>query len=420
MWERLAKGSLKMAIHKLKPLQVERAKKPGRYGDGGGLYLLVSPTLGKSWVLRIMCPSDEGADAAGKVLKVRRDIGLGGWPDCSLAEARELARRLRKVAKAGGDPIAARDKKEVVSPTFREAALRCHDAKAPGWSDKNAAAFLSSLSMHIHPEIGNLRVDSITERDVAAALSPVWHTKPALAKKLRHRIGLILDFSKASGWRSEAAPRQSLSALLSKQQEGGNFASMPYEELPAFVSAVEGKTETIGRLALLFTILTAARNGEVRDALWSQIDFEAAEWRRPASMMRKNGEAHTVTLSPEALAILERAKKWRTSETDCHLFPGKGGKRLSDMTIGKELLSLPYVVHGFRSTFRTWAAERMPTIPEAVAEAALAHRIPDKVVRAYNRAKFLEMRRTLLDGWGRYASGNSADVVQLPLSLRSA
>ncbi len=408
-----------MAIHKLKPLQVERAKKPGRYGDGGGLYLLVSPTLGKSWVLRIMCPSDEGADAAGKVLKVRRDIGLGGWPDCSLAEARELARRLRKVAKAGGDPIAARDKKEIVSPTFKEAALRCHDAKAPGWSDKNAAAFLSSLSMHIHPEIGNLRVDSITERDVAAALSPVWHTKPALAKKLRHRIGLILDFSKASGWRSEAAPRQSLSALLSKQQEGGNFASMPYEELPAFVSTVEGKTEAIGRLALLFTILTAARNGEVRDALWSQIDFEAAEWRRPASMMRKNGEAHTVTLSPEALAILERAKKWRTSETDCHVFPGKGGKRLSDMTIGKELLSLPYVVHGFRSTFRTWAAERMPTIPEAVAEAALAHRIPDKVVRAYNRAKFLEMRRTLLDAWGRYAAGTSGDVVQLPLSLRS-
>ncbi|MBW3168178.1 Arm DNA-binding domain-containing protein [Qipengyuania flava] len=125
-----------MAIHKLKPLQVERAKKPGRYGDGGGLYLLVSPTLGKSWVLRIMCPSDEGADAAGKVLKVRRDIGLGGWPDCSLAEARELARRLRKVAKAGGDPIAARDKKEVVSPTFREAAsLLMNEAETAALAD---------------------------------------------------------------------------------------------------------------------------------------------------------------------------------------------------------------------------------------------------------------------------------------------
>ena len=408
-----------MAIHKLKPLQIERAKKPGRYGDGGGLYLLVSPTLGKSWVLRIMCPSDKGADASGKVPKVRRDIGLGGWPDCSLSEARELARKLRKVAKAGGDPIAARDKQEVVSPTFKEAALSCHDAKAPGWSDKNAASFLSSLSMHIHPEIGKLRVDSITERDVAAALSPVWHAKPALAKKLRHRIGLVLDFSKANGWRAEAAPRQSLSALLSKQQEGGNFASIPYEELPAFVSTVEEKVETIGRLALLFTILTAARNGEVRDAMWSQIDFEAAEWRRPASMMRKNGEAHTVTLSPEALAILERAKLWRTVDRDCHVFPGKGGKRLSDMTIGKEMAALPYVVHGFRSTFRTWAAERMPSVPEAVAEAALAHRIPDKVVRAYNRAKFLEMRRTLLDAWGRYASGTSGDVVQLPLSLKS-
>lgn len=400
MWERWPVGKLTIK-------QVENAK-PGRHGDGDGLYLLVSPRGSKSWVLRVQANG------------TRKDVGLGSLAAYSLAEARDRARELRKVAKQGRDPIAERDKESNAPPTFKGAADACYKAKRPGWSEKTAAAFLSSLSMHVHPKIGKLRVDSITERDVAAALSPVWHTKPALAKKLRHRIGLILDFSKASGWRSEAAPRQSLSALLSKQQEGGNFASMPYEELPAFVSAVEGKTETIGRLALLFTILTAARNGEVRDAQWSQIDFEAAEWRRPASMMRKNGEAHTVTLSPEALAILERAKRWRTSENDCHVFPGKGGKRLSDMTIGKELLSLPYVVHGFRSTFRTWAAERMPTIPEAVAEAALAHRIPDKVVRAYNRAKFLEMRRTLLDGWGRYASGNSGDVVQLPLSLRSA
>lgn len=400
---------------KLTNKQVENAK-PGRHSDGEGLTLLVrkppknsdAKAGGKSWVLRVQ--------VNGK----RNDYGIGSLAAYSLAEARERARDLRKAAKQGRDPVAERDKDANAPPTFKDAAQRCHDAKAPGWSDKTASAFLSSLSMHIHPKIGKLRVDSITERDVAAALSPVWHAKPALAKKLRHRIGLILDFSKASGWRSEGAPRQSLSALLSKQQEGGNFPSMPYEELPAFVAKVKGKTETMGRLALLFTILTAARNGEVRDALWSQIDFEAAEWRRPASMMRKNGEAHTVTLSSEALAILERAKNWRTSDNDCHVFPGKGGKRLSDMTIGKELHSLPYVVHGFRSTFRTWAAERMPTIPEAVAEAALAHRIPDKVVRAYNRAKFLDMRRTLLDGWGRYVSGYSGDVMQLPLSLRSA
>lgn len=391
---------------KLTIKQVENAK-PGRHGDGEGLYLLVSPTGAKSWMLRVQ--------VGGK----RKDIGLGSLAAYGLAEARDRARDLRKAAKQGRDPIAERDKDRNAPPTFKVAAQACHDAKRPGWSDKTAAAFLSSLAMHIHPKIGKLRVDGITERDVAAALSPVWHSKPAQAKKLRHRIGLVLDFAKASGWRNEAAPRQSLSALLSKQQEGGNFPSMPYEELPAFVAKVEGKTETIGRLALLFTIYTAARNGEVREAKWSQIDFAAGEWSRPASMMRKNGEEHTVTLSPEALAILERAKEWRTSERDCRVFPGKAGKKLSDMTIGKEMAVLPYVVHGFRSTFRTWAAERMPSIPDAVAEAALAHKIPDAVVRAYNRAKFMESRRTLLDAWGRYAVGTSGDVVQLPLSLRT-
>ena len=131
--------------------------------------------------------------------------------------------------------------------------------------------------------------------------------------------------------------------------------------------------------------------------MWSQLDLDNGLWHRPASMMRKNGDAHTITLSPEALQVLDRVKLWRTVEADCRVFPGKGDKRLSDMTIGKEMAALPYVVHGFRSTFRTWAAERMPSVPEAVAEAALAHRIPDAVVRSYNRAKFLDMRRTLLD-----------------------
>ena len=400
---------------KLTNKQVENAR-PGRHSDGDGLTLLVrkppknskAKAGGKSWVLRV------------QVGKERKDYGIGSIAAYSLAEARERARELRKIAKRGGDPVAARDKDSNAPPSFKVASQACHDAKCPGWTDKTAAAFLSSLSTHIHPKIGNLRVDGITERDVAAALSPVWHSKPALAKKLRHRIGLVLDFAKANGWRKEAAPRQSLSALLSKQQEGGNFPSMPYEELPAFVAKVKAKTETIGRLALLFTIYTAARNGEVREAKWSQIDFEAGEWSRPASMMRKNGEAHTVTLSPEAVAILERAKAWRTSDRDCRVFPGKADKKLSDMTIGKEMAALPYVVHGFRSTFRTWAAERMPSIPDAVAEAALAHKIPDAVVRAYNRAKFMESRRTLLDAWGRYVAGTLGDVVQLPLGLRSA
>ena len=214
------------------------------------------PSRAKSWVLRV------------QVDKGREDIGLGSLGAYGLAEARDRSRELRKAAKQGRDPIAERDKDRKAPPSFKLAARSCHDAKRPRWSDKTPAAFLSSLPMHVHLKIGNFRVDGITERDVTAALSPVWHTKPAFAKKLRHRIGLVLDFSKASGWRNEATPRQSLSALLSKQQEGGNFPSMPYEELPALVAKVEGKAETIGRLALFFTT-------------------------RPASMMQKN-DSHPV------------------------------------------------------------------------------------------------------------------------------
>lgn len=389
----------------LTALKVKHAK-AGRHGDGDGLHLLVSKTGAKSWVLRL------------QVNGRRRDIGLGPLADYTLEEARDRAREIRKAARAGADPIAARNHREFTPPTFKEAAFACHEAKAPGWSERHAAAFLSTLTLHIYPKIGSLRVDSITDRDVAAALSPIWLAKPSAGRKLRQRIGLVLDYAKANGWRDTAAPRHSLSTLLAKQQEAGNFASMPYAELPAFIDTVEAGEVTVGRLALLFTILTAARNGEVREAMWSQIDFEAGEWKRPASMMRKTGKAHTITLSGEAIAILRRAEAFRTNKKDCVIFGGKGGKSLSDMTLSKIVKPTGYTVHGFRSTFRTWAAEKMPSVPEAVAEAALAHVIPDKVVRAYNRAKFMEMRRTLLDAWGRYAFRTSADVVQLPLRLQ--
>jgi integrase len=226
----------------------------------------------------------------------------------------------------------------------------------------------------------------------------------------------VLDYAKGHGWRSTGAPREGLRPLLARQVEAGNFASMPYQELPPFVAKLNAANETVGRLALLFTIYTAARSGEVRSAMWSHIDMEAGEWHRPGALM-KNGKPHTVTLSPEALAILERSKGLRTSQKDCFVFPGTGGRQLSDMTLSKIVRPTGYTVHGFRSTFRTWAAERMPSIPDAVGEAALSHSIPDQVIRAYQRAKFLEMRRTLLDAWGRYAAGTSGEVVQLPLRL---
>lgn len=378
---------------------VERAK-PGRLADGQGLYLLVSGTGAKSWVLRV------------QVHGRRRDIGLGSIAELHLAEARDKARELRKVAKSGRDPIAARDKAKAETPTFEAAAEACHEARAKGWEKRHANAFLASLKLHAFPRLGRLFVDSIDEKDIVAVLSPLWHDKPAAARKLRQRINTVLDYAKGHGWRPIGAPRESLRPMLAKQGRAGNFSALPYAEVPGLVSTLRSKPITAGRLALLFTILTAARSGEVRSARWSHIDLEAKTWTRPAELM-KSREPHVVTLSPAALAILETAKQLRTPSSDL-VFPGSRSRSLSDMTLLKIVKreSGPFTVHGFRAAFRTWAAEQMPTSPEAVAEAALAHSVPDAVVRAYQRAKFMDLRRKLLDAWAAFVRDES-NVVRI-------
>lgn len=374
---------------------VERAK-PGRHADGKGLYLLVSESRAMSWVLRVQ--------VGGR----RRDIGLGSIAALSLAEARDKASSLRKVAKQGGDPIAARDKDRIETPTFAKAVEACHAARERGWKPRHADAFLASLKLHAYPRMARLQVDSIDEDDILAVLSPLWHEKPAAARKLRQRINTVLDYAKGRQWRPTGAPRDGLRPLLSKQARAGNFAAMPHAEVPAFVADLRTKVSTMGRFALIFTILTAARSGEVRSARWSHVDLEARTWTRPASLM-KGAEEHVVTLSPAAVAVLMQAAKLRTTLADCLIFPGSGGRPMSDMTLLKIVKAngRGFSVHGFRAAFRTWAAEKMPTIPEAVAEAALAHVVPDAVVRAYQRSKFLEMRRALLDAWGDHVDGRS-------------
>jgi integrase len=379
----------------LTTLKVKTAK-AGRHGDGAGLYLLVSNTGAKSWVLRVQ--------ANGK----RRDIGLGAVSDATLEEAREKARALRKAARAGHDPIAERDKSKASIPTFKVAAEACHKAREAGWTTRHADAFLSILKLHAFPKIGSLRVDSVDEKDIVAVLSPLWRDKPAAARKLRQFMGTVLDFAKGSRWRSTGAPRDGLRPLLSKQDRPGNFSSVPYSEIPPLVTLLTDKADTAGRLALQFTILTAARSGEVRGAMWSHVDLDAGTWTWPAALM-KGGQEHVVTLSPAAIAVLTRAKRLRTTLADAAIFPGSGGRMLSDTTISKAMRDAgrSETVHGCRASFRTWAAEQMPTVPEAVCEAALAHLVPDQVVRAYQRAKFIEMRRKLLDAWGEYCGGNS-------------
>lgn len=391
---------------KLTDLKVKKAG-PGRHGDGGGLYLLVSSHGGKSWMLRTMVQTGLG--------KKRKDIGLGGYPLYSLSEARESARQLRKVARAGGDPIAERDKDKQKSRTFRDAAIACHAAKASGWSKKNADAFLSALENHAYGLIGEARVSDITASDVAAVLMPIWTTKPNAGIKVRHSIGMVLDYANAMLWRSEPAPRDALRVLLPKQPKGTSYDAMPYPDAPTYVQRLQSEKRTIGRLALLFTIYTAARSGEVRKSRWGQIDLDAGLWHRPAELMQKNGEAHTVTLNEEALAILREVRPDGEVEADALVFPSPRGKVLSDMTLSKIVRPTGFHVHGFRATFKTWAVEKVPTIPSPVSEVALSHILPEKVERAYNRAKFMDMRRKLLDAWGRHLSQSSAEVVPLPI-----
>lgn len=384
----------------LTDLQVRRAK-PGRHADGAGLHLVVSATGARSWVLRVQHRG------------TRTDYGLGAVSDTSLADARTKSAELRKVVRAGGDLYAARDKQEEVPPSFREAAEACHEARKAGWRDRHADAFLATLKLHVYPSMGRLRVDSVDANDVIVALKPLWTAKPAAARKIRQRIGTVLDFAAGRGWRRSGMPRDAVRPLLSTQAKPGNFAAMPYVQVPAFVSLLQERQATTGRLALLFTILTAARSGETRSAMWSHIDFEARCWMRPAGLM-KGGKDHVVTLSPSAIAVLEQAKALRTTLTDSLVFPGSGGRVLSDMTLSKAMRAenVPVTVHGFRSSFRTWAAEQMPTIPEPVAEAALAHAVRDAVERAYQRANFIDMRRKLLDAWGNFCDGRN-NVLQL-------
>lgn len=401
-----------------------RTAKPGRHADGDGLYLLVKPSGARSFVLRIQ--------QAGR----RRDIGLGSAESrarepsaaddiailqrrvLTLAEAREKASILRRLSRAGHDLIVERDRDRRAIPSFKEAAIACHSELKAGWTSKHDKAFLASLEEHAFSHLGSLRVDQIEASHVRDALAAIWQEVPVMARKVRQRIGAVLNFARSKGWRSAEAPGRSVTLGLSRQARAGNFAAMPYVGVPAFVADLRSAAPTTGRSALLFVILTAARTGEVRAARWADIDLAAGTWNRPAETM-KSREPHTVTLNEPAVALLKGVGAAAKSGL---IFPGKGSAPLSDMTLTKILRDAeqPFTVHGFRSSFRDWAAERMPSIPDAVAEAALAHVVPDKVVRAYKRTAFLEMRRTLLDAWGRYVDGESAKVVRLPTARSRA
>ena len=409
---------------KLTASTVKNAK-AGSLADGQGLYLLVKPTGARSWMLRVQVDGRRRDVGLGSVDLAPRKTASGEPVDdipilqrrlLTLAEAREKAAILRRLAKAGRDPVAERDKDRRASRTFKDAAEAYRMSMAATWTKAHSARFIASLTEHVYPHIGGKAVDQIEAADMRDALGPIWTTKPVTAGKLRQRIAAVLNYSNSEGWRATEAPLRALSFMLGDRPVGGNYPAMPFEDVPAFVAELEADTETMGKLALRFLIFTAARSGEVRKTTWAHIDLKGRLWNRPADLMKgKNSKAHSVTLNDQAVAVLKQAAEQGGAKPDAPVFPSSKGQALSDMTISKIMRDkgLDYVPHGFRSSFRDWAAERMPSIPDPVAEAALAHKVSDKVVAAYKRTTFIELRRQLLDAWGLFAAGQGAKVVQL-------
>lgn len=367
--------------------------------------LLVKPSGAKSWVVRVQ--------VAGR----RRDLGLGAADLVSLAEAREKAREYRKALKAGQDPALERKRALRQIPTFKEAAEQYHSIVKGGWRNgKHVDQWITTLETYAFPSIGGIRVDHIDAPRIQSVLLPIWRTKPETAKRVRQRVGAVLDYAHSQGWRETEAPRAAINSLLNaikQPRRGDGFAAMPYAELPTLMATLRKGDPSSGRLGLRFLILTAARSGEVRGATWSEIDFEKALWRIPAARM-KVGDPHCVPLSEEAMEILRLVRALTGDRADRPIFAGLKGKAMSNMTLGKALNVAgggAFTVHGMRSAFRDWVAE-MTSFPGAWAEAALAHTLSNKVEAAYLRTKFVEQRRTLMDAWADYLGG-APNVVQL-------
>ncbi|MCH9027048.1 MAG: integrase arm-type DNA-binding domain-containing protein [Proteobacteria bacterium] len=383
---------------------VRALKKPGKYADGNGLYLIVDVSGSKRWELRTV------------VQRRRRDIGLGGLTLVSLAEAREEAACMRKTARKGGDPLVERRKASAQIPTFKEAAILVHEEHSATWKNKkHAAQWIKTLKEYTFPLFGDRSVDLVDTPDVLNALSKIWLTKPETARRVRQRIGTVLDWAKAAGHRTGDNPINGIvKGLPNQPKKQKHHAALPYSEVNSFIRKL-GKADAneSTRLAFEFLILTATRTSEVILAKWSEIEAEKETWTIPSERM-KAGRKFRVPLSQRCIEILAQAKE--LSYGGPYIFPGRSEKKpLSTMVflmmirrMGKEITA-----HGFRSSFRDWAAE-LTNFSREVCEMALAHTVSDKVEAAYLRGDLFDKRRQLMDTWAAFVgSDTSAKILTL-------
>ncbi|WP_292632826.1 site-specific integrase [Novosphingobium sp. 28-62-57] len=363
---------------------------PGRHHDGDGLFLNVTPTGARSWICRVQ--------KNGR----RRDIGLGSAKKVSLAQARQRSAEVRAQVEAGIDPVLQRKKAEGI-PTFREAAAKVFNENNKSWKNKkHRSQWLTSLQTYAFPKIGDIAVSDIESSHVRDVLIAIWLEKNETARRVRQRIGMVIDWAIAKNYRAHPLPMNAINKSLPKVRNRQNhLAALHYSKVAAFVGKLRER-ESIGRLAFEFLILTAARSGEVRGALWSEIDLTERTWTIPAERMKADVE-HIVPLSDAALDVLKRARVHKEDSNDL-VFPGtRHGKPMSDMTLTKICrdANVDAVPHGFRSSFRDWVSEETD-FDRDVAEMALAHTIANPVEAAYRRGKLLQKRRKLMNLWADY------------------
>jgi integrase len=381
-------------VNALTTVRVRNEKKPGRYADGNGLYLVVDPSGARRWLLRLVI---EGR---------RRDLGLGSASLVPLSEAREKARAYRKTARQGGDPVRERKRASAVAPTFSKAAETVHESRAPGFRNaKHAAQWISTLRMYANPTIGELRVDAVGTPDILRLIGPIWLSKPETARRVLQRTAAVLDWAKAAGYRSGENPVDGVKQGLPKQTGGKkHHIAMPFREVPAFVGMLRtAEGSMTSHLLLEFLILTAVRTGEVLGAKWDEVDLAAAAWTIPAERMKAKRE-HRVPLTGRCIEILKSARE--IGPLSEYVFTGRDGVRpASNMTMLQAMkrAGLSYVPHGFRSSFRDWASETT-NHPHDVCEMALAHTISNKVEAAYRRGDMFEKRRSLMEDWAEFLS----------------
>jgi len=391
-------------IGKLTALAVAQAKRRGYYGDGGGLFLQVSTTGSKSWVFRFK--------EAGRL----REMGLGPTHTIGLANARQRAQDCRRARLDGKDPIEGRRAERMAAKldaakamTFKASAERYIASHRAGWRNaKHAAQWTATLNAYVYPSFGALPVQTVDVGLVLKAVEPIWATKPETASRVRGRIESVLDWATARGYRQGENParwRGHLENLLprpSKVRRIEHHAALAYPEIAAFMVELRDQ-EGVGARALEFAILTAARTGEVIGARWDEINIAERLWTIPAERM-KGGREHRVPLSDAALAIVEAMAAIRSGD---FVFPGgRTNRPLSNMAFLMLLRRMgrgDLTAHGFRSSFRDWAAERTG-FPAEVAEMALAHAVADKVEAAYRRGDLFEKRRQLAEAWAKFCA----------------